>query len=113
MKTIKKLVLVAAVAFSTVLSASTPKENDAENRRLTTEIQKFLHDHQFDISQEVTAEVIFTLNKNQEIVVLTADNCDERIENFIKSKLNYKQLSSDYNGSDKMFKVQVKLVPES
>lgn len=113
MKTIKRLVLVAAVAFSTVLTASTPKENDAENKRLTTEIQEFLSNHQFDISKEVKAEVLITLNKNHEIVVLSADNCDETIQNFIKSKLNYKKLSSEYRGSDKTFIVPVTLVPES
>ena len=111
MKTIKNLVLVAAVAFSTVLSASTPKETETENQRLNVEIQEMLSNHAFDITEEVKAEVLITLNKNQEIVVLSADNCDESVQKFIKSKLNYKKLATEYKGNDKMFLVPVKLMP--
>lgn len=113
MKTIKSLVLVAAIAFSTVLSASTPKESNPENALLTTEIQKFLSNHEFNFKKEVKTEVLLTLNKNDEIVVLSVDNCDEDVQNFIKSKLNYKKLLTAYHGTDKMFKVPVTLMPES
>ena len=113
MKTIKNLVLVAVFAFSTVLSASNPTTSKSENSRLSYEIQKFLTNHDFDFKNEVTAEVMITLNKDHEIVVLSVDHDNPRIENYIKSKLNYKKLSSEYLGKDKKFIVPVKLMPQS
>ena len=113
MKTIKNLVLVAAIAFSTVLSATNPTNSKSENSKLSYEIQKFLTSHDFDFKNEVTAEVMITLNKDQEIVVLSVDNDNPQVESYIKSKLNYKKLSTKYLGNDKMFKVPVKLMPQS
>ncbi|SDB20175.1 hypothetical protein SAMN03097699_0069 [Flavobacteriaceae bacterium MAR_2010_188] len=113
MKSIKSLVLVAAIAFSTVLSASTPKASNPENALLTTEIHQLLSNHEFTFNKKVETDVLLTLNKNDEIVVLSVDNCNDDVKNYIKSKLNYKKLKTAYLGKDKLFKVQVTLMPES
>ena len=78
MKTIKSILLVAAVAFSSVLSANTnPNASNpaaaAESNVITQEVGKLLQNPYFNVDEEITANVTLTINKNNEIVVLSVD----------------------------------------
>ena len=54
--------------------------------------------------------ICLTLNKNNEIVVLSVDSNELYVENFIKSRLNYKELPSLFSTKEKTFKVPVRVV---
>lgn len=116
MKTIKSIVLVAAIAFSSVLSASTNPTTKAEKNTdakvITTEVSDLLKNPTFLVDQDMTAFVTITINKNNEIVVLSVDAEDETVEGFIKGRLNYNQLPVALKTGQKTFIVPVTLKTE-
>lgn len=114
MKTIKSILLVAAIAFSSVLSASTNPEivKDANSKVITQEVGKLLKNPSFLVDHEITADVTITINKNNEMVVLTVDSDDESVVNYIKARLNYSVLPDAMTGKTKTFIVPVRLEAE-
>jgi hypothetical protein len=92
MKTIKNLMLMVAITFSTVLFANEkPKTNDDSNLR--NEIIQILNKTNFESKQNLEAVVRITFNRNKEIVVLSVDTENAEFKNFIKHKLNYSKVS--------------------
>ena len=73
MKTIKSILLVAAIALSSVLSASTNPETvkDANSRVITQEVEKLLKNPSFLVDHEIKAEVTLTINKNNYVGKVT------------------------------------------
>lgn len=117
MKTIKSMLLVAAIAFSSVLTANTnPNEAKpaatAESNVITQEVGKLLQDPFFNVDEDKTANVTLTINKNNEIVVLSVDSDDQTVEKFIKARLNYNELPSTVTTDEKTFIVPVRLQAE-
>ena len=116
MKTIKSIVLVFAIAFSSVLSASTNPVTEAptssDEKVITQEVSKLLQDPSFDVDHDMKAQVTITINKDNEIVVLSVDTKDESIESYIKARLNYNQLPSALTANAKTFIVPVTLKTE-
>jgi hypothetical protein len=93
MKTIKSFLLVAVIAFSSVLSASTNPIEKAENGVISKEVSKLLKNPSFEITKDILASVKLVVNKNNEIVVLSVDSESETVIEYIKSRLNYNKLS--------------------
>lgn len=92
----KKIKLIAfsliMTLFSTALIANVvPKSND---EKMTTEISKLLMNPDGLLKKETKVMVTFTVNKANEIVVLSIDGKNETLKNYIKSRLNYKKLNS-------------------
>lgn len=117
MKTIKSMLLVAAIAFSSVLTANTnPNEAKpaatAESNVITQEVGKLLQDPFFNVDEDITANVTLTINKNNEIVVLSVDSDDQTVEKYIKARLNYNELPSTVTSDEKTFIVPVRLQAE-
>ncbi|WP_299123995.1 hypothetical protein [uncultured Winogradskyella sp.] len=110
MKTLKMLVLVVAITFSSVLSASTnPIKND-EPTSISKTVGELLKNPDFQLNQEVDAVVDIFINDDNEIVVLSVETDNTRVEKYIKSRLNYKKVSNETLGYKKSFKVPVKMV---
>jgi len=102
MKTIKIALLVFATAFTSTLTASndpvkTKPVSKIESAEVAKEIGRLLDSPSFVIEKELKAFVTFTLNQNNEIVVLTVKTEDETVENYIKSRLNYTKLDLKLN----------------
>ncbi len=113
MRTIKALLLVVVLTFNSVLFASTTSEDlKADTAVITNEIAKLLQNPRFLVEKEIVAYVTLTLNKNNEMVVLSVDSENTQIESFIKSRLNYNELPSAVNAVDKIFVVPVRVTPE-
>ena len=97
MKQLKALLLAVTLTFSSVLMASTnPKNVTVKPSTITLKIEKFLENPTFDVDHEMTANVTLTLNKNNELVVLSVDSADEKMESYIKNRLNYRKVSGSY-----------------
>ena len=111
MKTIKTLLLIVAITFSTVLSASTTPENN-EPTTMTEEIGKLLKDPSFTIDQDITATVTITFNDANEIVVLSVDSENSEVKSFIKNRLNYTKLSTDLVTNNNTYTVPVRITQE-
>ncbi len=108
MKTIKTLLLLVAITFSTVLFASTaPKSEDPSS--LTKEIAELLKNARFEVEQDVEALVTITFNKYDEIVVLSVETEDAEFKNFIKSRLNYSKVTASLVNESDHYIVPVRL----
>jgi len=113
MRTIKTLLLIVALTFSSVLVASTNVEDKrAESVAITEEIGRLLQNPSFLVDEEITAKVLVTLNKNNEFVVLSVETDEIYVENFIKSRLNYQELPVTLKDGAKTFIVPIRITPE-
>ncbi len=111
MKTIKTLLLVLAISFTSVLSANTdPIKEEPSN--LTQEIATLLKSPDFLIAEDLMAKVTIMINKDEEIVVIDVDTQSEALEVYIKSRLNYSKLSIGTEFENKTFVVPVRITAE-
>ena len=110
MRTLKMLVLVVAIALSSVLSASTNPIEKAEPASITETVGELLKNPEFQLNKEVHAMVTVFINENDEMVVLSVNTDSKALENYIKGRLNYKKLSKEAIGSKKSFKIPVKII---
>jgi len=108
MKSIKALLPVVAIAFCSVLYASDKPTKDTSNA-ISQEIGKLLKDPSFTVNGDVFATVKVMFNENNEIVVLSVDSKDKGIDGYIKSRLNYKELSNDVNNKNRYYIVPVRI----
>lgn len=111
MRTIKTLLLVVSITFSSVLWASTEKDPTKSNV-VVSEIKALLKKPKFILKNEVFTYVKIVLNDNHEMVVLSVDSENFEIENFIKKRLNYVKLKSYVKGDLKRFIVPVRIIPK-
>ncbi len=109
MKTMKSSLLVLLLVVTNVLSANTISKKDSDPSLVAKEIHELLDKPKFQINKELLANVTFTLNGENEIVVLTVDTDNPVLENYIKERLNYNKLSSKLE-SQKFYKVPVRIV---
>lgn len=114
MRQLKALLLAVTLTFSSVLfaSANPEKPSTAESSKITVKIERFLKNPSFDVNYEMKANVTLTLNKNNELVVLSVDSDDDKIGDFIKSRLNYRKISGSYETLKGKFIVPVRVTSE-
>lgn len=113
MRQLKTLLLAVTLTFSSALMASTtPEDRATESAAITETIGKLLKNPSFDVDKEITASVTMTLNKNNELVVLSVDSEDKAVVGFIKSRLNYEKLSESFETLTGEFIVPVRVTPE-
>ncbi|WP_400080521.1 hypothetical protein [Winogradskyella sp. R77965] len=110
MKTLKMLVLVVAIAFSSAASASTNPIKNSEPASISKSVGELLKNPDFQLDQDVNAVVDIYINNDNEIVVLSVNTDNKKVEKFIKNRLNYKKVSNESLGYKKSFKVPVKMV---
>jgi len=110
MRTVKMLILVLAITFTSVLTASTNPTHAEPN--VTKEIGVLLKNPKFRVSDDLVANVTFILNKDSEIVVLNVDTDSKELEGYIKSRLNYHKLDLSADNVNKTFKVPVRITAE-
>ncbi|MEH6536547.1 MAG: hypothetical protein V7719_09155 [Psychroserpens sp.] len=110
MKTLKMLVLVVAITFSSAISASTDPIETAEPETVTETITQLLKNPRIQFDNDVSTMVELTINQNNEIVVISVDTENKALDSFIKARLNYKKISKDVIGNLKNFLVPVKII---
>ncbi len=110
MKTLKMLVLVVAITFSSVLTASTDSNETADPASINETVGELLKNPDFQLNKEVNAIVAVFINQNDEMVVLSVDTDNKSVENYIKRRLNYQKLSKDAIGYSKSFKIPIKII---
>ena len=111
MKKLNVLLLAVALTASSVLSASTtPVNADRPSNEISQQIGDMLQKPSFEVDSEVVANVTFTVNEKQEIVVLTVDTENSQTELYIKSRLNYKKIKNARQGN--AYKIPIRIVSE-
>ena len=112
MKTLKSMLLVAVITLGSVLATSaTESATVIESKAITSEVGKLLKKPSFTIENEVQAYVRLVLNENNEMVVLFVNSENELINNYIKSRLNYKKVSQNFANKDQEYIVPVRITP--
>jgi len=105
----KKLIIVAIVALFTLnISAAEPVK---PSKSLRTEIISLLGDNlTFDFDQnEISIEVLFTVNRNGELIIVATNAPNKSTELLIKSKLNYKKINFNADKPGEMFLLPLKI----
>ncbi len=104
------LLLVAAMFLSTVaIYANAPKKSEP-TKSLSAQIGNLLEDNQFTADDKnLTASILFTVNKNNEIVVISVDTNNAGLESFVKGRLNYQKVEVTQNREGKMYTVPVRI----
>ena len=104
----KKLIIVAVALFTLNLSAAVPVE---PNKSLRSEIVSLLGDNlTFDFDQnEITIDILFTVNKNGELIIISTNAPNKSTELLIKRKLNYKKVDFKENKPGEMFLLPLKI----
>lgn len=111
MKSIKFLLVVMFIVISTnVLANNTPADDKDRKSTITKEIQKLLKQPSFPVEKTLFVTVKLTVNKNNEIVVLSVDTNENKglIEGYIKARLNYKKLSKSVRNT--IYTLPVKMI---
>ena len=109
MNTIKTLLLVTLITFSTQVSAYTEIPAD-DLKSVSQQIETFLKYSEIQINDEITVMVKFKLDENNKIVVISNDSNNYEISKFIRTRLNLKELSIDNESSHKFYYVPVKFL---
>ncbi|MDG1803919.1 hypothetical protein [Flavicella sp.] len=109
----KKIISVMfALVLGTVATIAANPETMTINEKLRSEIERLL-DHPDFLENEkiISAKVEFLVNQRGEIVVLLVDSKDERIINFIKTRLNYQSVvKASEELKNKKFSVPIKVI---
>ncbi|WP_299711462.1 hypothetical protein [uncultured Tenacibaculum sp.] len=112
MKSIKLLLVVIAFASSSMTFATNPTlDNKKISVELSQQIQSLLTNPEFEVQKSMNVTVKFTVNDNNEIVVLSVNSYSnvKQISSFIKERLNYKKLTTKVK-SKAIFILPVKMI---
>lgn len=98
--------LAAGSLYANNLPAKEPQKN------LTSLIETLLDDYAdyaFEIEDDLTAVVKFTVNEHKEIVVLSVSTEDANLESFVKGRLNYEKVDSEDIKEGRNYTVPVRI----
>ena len=63
-------------------------------------------------ANELGAAVLFTVNNNKEIIILSVDSDDDLLESYLKRKLNYKKVNHRPSKHGEIYLLPVKMVKQ-
>lgn len=104
------LVFAAALLFTAGNAFAIDSKTVDPSKSLTEQISELLKGNAFDVeNQDLTAHVLFTLNQNKEIVVISVETENEALEGFVKNRLNYQEVALSDFQEGKMYTVPVRI----
>ena len=109
----KKLIaLTVAVFVSVSMFANNNNPNETVQQKLRKEIIALLESPQFEVeNSDIIANIEFTLNTKNEIVVLNVESDEDMIAYYVKSRLNYQKVNFDGSKRGNInFKMTLKVV---
>lgn len=109
MRKISLILVAAALLVSGSIFANDSDTKDPQ-KSLATQIGEILKENQLVVDNyELTAEVLFTVNSEAEIVVISVDTGDSDLESFVKGKLNYKKVQLEEVVVGRMYRLPVRI----
>jgi hypothetical protein len=104
------LILVAAALLVSGSIFANDSDTKDPQKSLATQIGEILKENQLVVDNyELTAEVLFTVNSEAEIVVISVDTGDSDLESFVKGKLNYKKVQLEEVVVGRMYRLPVRI----
>lgn len=114
MKNLKRIIVGLSFFFFTALSTNMAFANDGRNieneEKLRTEVLALMDiDHlQQNSLENETAIVKFMLTKNNEIIVLNVNTKSDYLDDYFKSKLNYKKVIIDGLDKTEIYTIKIR-----
>ena len=111
MKNLKLFIVAFALVFAVQVSA-----NNEEPIRATAQLQSELVELlgsgvPFQLEEgELTAEVLFTVNRNGEVIVLQIVSDNAAAERYIKKRINYKRVSHRAEKPGEIYMMPVRII---
>ncbi len=104
--------IIAFTLFALNVSATTFTGPVKPTSQLRSEIVDIIGPNcPYDYNKnECTAEVLFTINTNSEIIILSVNSPNTKAEGFLKSKLNYKKVSHTPKREGEIFLLPLRMV---
>ncbi|MGA9271235.1 MAG: hypothetical protein WBV45_11480 [Lutimonas sp.] len=112
MKSFKFLLVVSAVfLLNTVTVFANPIKPTDQLREEIVDIIgfSFLDDYE---ENEYSAEVLFTVNSEQELIVLSVNSESGEAEDYLRNKLNYKKVDHMPSKYGEIYLLPVKMIKE-
>jgi hypothetical protein len=111
MKVLKSIITIIAISLATTFSTTAAETAPTKiAKKLRTEIVSMLGDKiPVVLTENSSAEVSFIINNKNEIVILSVDSKVSELNNFIKSKLNYKKLKVKGTIKGEVYKIPLKM----
>jgi hypothetical protein len=111
MKSFKFILLVSAVFLLSASSFANPIKPTDQLREEIVDIIgfSFLDDYE---ENEYSAEVLFTVNSDQELIVLSVNSESDEAEDYLRDKLNYKKVDHLPSKYGEIYLLPVKMVKE-
>ena len=110
MKYLKLLVLALGLFTLNVSAANMNPIKPSDELRI--EMVKMIGTNYMDEmkTDELGADVLFTVNNNREIVIISVDSDDHLLEGYLKRKLNYKKVDHKPSKPGGIYLLPVKMV---
>jgi hypothetical protein len=114
MKKFSLLFVAAALLISGNVMATEgnePGPSTDPDSKICAQIGDLLDDNRFELTEDgdLTAFVRFTVNDEHEIVVLSVDSENERLEGFVKARLNYHKVADQNLKEGKIYQVPIRI----
>ncbi|MGY5847593.1 hypothetical protein ACW6QP_09240 [Salegentibacter sp. HM20] len=87
MKNLRIFMMAAAISLAAM---GTAEAGPKKPKSIQKELEIMLHAAQLKFEEDVTAEIVFTFNKNQELVILSVETNEPDLAHLIRQRLNYK-----------------------
>jgi len=101
----KLIILIAVTLINFSAFANIDKTTRTIKSELRTEIIKLLGTVDFNFNSDISTLIEFTINTKGEIIVLNVNSENTYVDNYVKTKLNYKVITSETNISGKTYKM--------
>ncbi|MRI01985.1 hypothetical protein GH721_15685 [Kriegella sp. EG-1] len=104
------LVMVAAMLLFTGSIFANEVNSNEPTKSLSEQISEILKDN--ELSEYIvnqSAQVRFTLNNEGEIVVMSVDTKNDKLESFVKAKLNYKKVALKEVKEGKLYTIAIRV----
>ncbi|MDH3699639.1 MAG: hypothetical protein OEQ81_13330 [Flavobacteriaceae bacterium] len=101
------LVAVCFLAAGSLYANNDPSSDPIQE--LNEQIDSLLDNYAFEVEKDITAVVKFTLNAEQEIVVLSVQTDDDSLETFLKYRLNYQKVELENFKEGRTYTVPVRI----
>ncbi|MBD1259183.1 hypothetical protein HZY62_01170 [Maribacter polysiphoniae] len=109
MKKLSLVFVAAMLLFTGNIFANNPEKGNSL-KQLSVQIGELLENTSFTSDYvDLTAQVRFTLNKQGEIVVLSVDTDREKIEIFVKARLNYQKIEIDDFKEGEIYTIPIRI----
>lgn len=110
-----KIFIVAFALFTISLSAGVMNNPIKPNAELRAELVELIGtDCPFDYNKDAcTAEVLFTINSNGEVIVISVISPNPKADSYIKSRINYKKVGYNTNRDGELFLLPLRIVKGS